>query len=154
MLRVVGRRHFTNIAINSLEGRYATALFTAASKKGNLQEVEREVSQLKAWLTESRASILSSPAYDSSQKLSLVQLATKNLSDGLFTRFLQVVHENKRFELLPAIMSVFSKLSEISRGAVAVTVTSHEVSKSCGCIILIFPIRKSVQRSEKGFVRR
>ncbi|KAH9418353.1 ATP synthase subunit O, mitochondrial [Dermatophagoides pteronyssinus] len=116
------------VSMFGIDGRYATALYSAASKKGKLQQVDQNLKMLLQ-LNEKDVrfrEFLMNPLVKPAQKreiLSKSLQATLNL-DELTINLLTVLAENNRMKFLPLVARAFNKTMAFSRGEVNVTITA------------------------------
>ncbi|KAJ3041132.1 ATP synthase F0 subcomplex subunit OSCP atp5 [Rhizophlyctis rosea] len=115
------------IQLHGIDGRYATALFTAASKKKALDAVEGDLTRVKGLLQKDAAlrSFLETPLADRNAKLEGVKslISQAKLSE-LTQNFLNVLADNGRLDQTSKIITAYEQLLTAARGEVAVTVTS------------------------------
>jgi F-type H+-transporting ATPase subunit delta len=106
-----------------LAGRYAAALFSAASAKGEEQKVQAELGAAHKLLLDAMPALRHprvSPA--DKKKLLSAQLAGKVGAATL--RFLELLVDKKRFELFQMIAANFTRLAADKRGVAKATVRS------------------------------
>ncbi|XP_035249570.1 ATP synthase subunit O, mitochondrial-like [Anguilla rostrata] len=116
------------IQVYGVEGRYATALFSAASKQKNLELVEKELAHVSTLIADPK---LSSIAMNPHVKRSVKQ---KTFSDALTREkmspitinLINVLAENGRLKLTSDVISAFSKMMSAHRGEVTCTVTTAQ----------------------------
>jgi ATP synthase F1 delta subunit len=121
--------------LHGIDGRYASALYSAAAKKNVLPQVESELSKMKSLIEkDSRlAQFLESPIIQRSKKVEgvkslLKQGAYSDVTKNLFT----VMAENGRLDLTTKVINAFGSLMAAHRGEVLVTVTSTKVKPTAG----------------------
>eukprot|EP01147_Barroeca_monosierra_P003406 gene3406-6057_t len=142
------------IQLFGIEGRYAHALYSAASKKNALEGVEKELVSFKS-LTEKDAnlrSFLSNPVLTRAQKTKVIQdVLQKQKFSGITVNFFENLHfsgalaENNRLSHCVDVISSFQKLMAATRGEVAATVTTAEALSS--------KHKKSVEKALEGFLQ-
>ncbi|ORZ35446.1 OSCP/delta subunit of ATPase [Catenaria anguillulae PL171] len=117
------------IQMHSLEGRYATALFTAASKAKSLTAVETDLRAFNASLhadAEFRA-FIESPVVDTKYKTQAVKaVAAKKNFNATTTNFFTLLAENGRLDMSVAVLESFGQLMSAHRGEIPVVVTSSQ----------------------------
>ena len=119
-----------------IDGTYASALYTAASKSSALDPTARSLMTLQSHFGRDPklVSILTTPTLSTKDKEMLVGELIKLMgkdaeSKGSVVRnFLETLGENNRMGVLPAVCDSFSKLMAAGRGEIEVTVTSASVS--------------------------
>ncbi|NWT62876.1 ATPO synthase, partial [Erythrocercus mccallii] len=101
------------IQVYGLEGRYATALYSAASKQKKLEQVEKELTRV--WV---RCCKAGTPG-GGSRGSSLLLFSREGLGFYLLA-------ENGRLRYTPGIVSAFGKIMSAFRGEVVCTVTTAQ----------------------------
>lgn len=115
------------VQLFGLDGSYATALYTASVKSSTLSSTESALASLKTLLSNDKklGEILSNPALSSQDKKVVVDtLSRASKAEQTVSNFLNVLAENNRLSLLPAIADKFETLSNASKGIVEATITS------------------------------
>ncbi|OTF71389.1 ATP synthase subunit O, mitochondrial-like protein [Euroglyphus maynei] len=112
-----------------IDGRYATALYSAASKKGKLEQVDKNLKTLLQLHEKDQKfrDFLLNPLIKPAQKREILNnksLQSKLNLDELTVNLLAVLTENNRMKYLPLIVRVFNKTMAFSRGETDVTVTA------------------------------
>ena len=118
------------IQLHSVEGRYAHALFSAASTGGKLDVVEKELKavQERASGDADFANFLNSPILSRKEKTEAVEamMANKKYSD-LTVNFFGALAENNRLDSTSDVIDAFSTIMTAHRGEVQCTITSAAV---------------------------
>lgn len=118
----------------SLEGKYASALYNAANRNGNLINVEGELSKIKAAINCSAKlkSFLNDPLFRREQKRKYVHSLLSNQSySETIQNFFKVMAENGRLGSTIKIIEDFEEIMRAHRHEVWVSITSaKELSKS------------------------
>uniref|UniRef100_A0A8C8RXU1 ATP synthase peripheral stalk subunit OSCP, mitochondrial n=1 Tax=Pelusios castaneus TaxID=367368 RepID=A0A8C8RXU1_9SAUR len=114
------------IQVYGLEGRYATALYSAASKQKKLDQVEKELSRVTMLLKDPKlSSIVRNPHIKSAVKQKSVNDAlVKEKLSPITINFMKLLAENGRLSQTPAVISAFEKLMSAFRGEVLCSVTT------------------------------
>ncbi|KAI9221795.1 ATP synthase delta subunit-domain-containing protein, partial [Blastocladiella britannica] len=115
------------IQLHSLEGRYATALFTAASKNATLEKVESDLRSFGSQLAKDDQfrSFVESPVVDRTLKADVIKaVATKQSYSATTSNFFALLAENGRLDLSRPVLDSFAQLMSAHRGEVPVIVTS------------------------------
>jgi F-type H+-transporting ATPase subunit O len=110
-----------------LEGRYAHALYSAASREKKLEAVDKELQRFQETLKGDRrlTEMLLDPTVRRQAKLpELKKLATRLQLTPVSSNFLMLVAGNGRLKRLPGMLGSFGKLMAAQRGQVLATVTS------------------------------
>ncbi|KAJ3178906.1 ATP synthase F0 subcomplex subunit OSCP atp5 [Geranomyces variabilis] len=113
------------LSLHGIEGRYATALYSAAVKKNQLEAVERDLSSVAAALkkdAELKFS-LESPMVNKHQKKALVAKSFKGINETT-KNFFDVLAENGRLDQTTKVLASFTELMGAHRKEVSVTVIS------------------------------
>jgi len=142
-LSVLARQFSTSPATNALvrspvqvfgiEGRYATALYSAAHKEKSLDAVEKDLkSFVQVLKTDPRlAEFLFDPSVKKALKNDgLGGVADKMKMNVLSKNLLLAIAENNRFSFLPAIQTAFSTIMAGHRGEVVCEVTTAKALTS------------------------
>mmetsp|Transcript_31623 Transcript_31623/g.60969 ORF Transcript_31623/g.60969 Transcript_31623/m.60969 type:complete len:219 (+) Transcript_31623:76-732(+) len=112
-----------------IAGRYSAALYSAASKKKNLEKVEQEllaVSQMADTNIQFK-SFLSDPTMSKTKKTAAVMALMEELKMSETTKcFFGVLAENGRLPETTRVTKLFSELMMASRGEVSAVVTSAD----------------------------
>ncbi|XP_064183752.1 ATP synthase subunit O, mitochondrial [Anguilla rostrata] len=116
------------IQVYGVEGRYATALFSAASKQKKLDQVEKELTQVSALIRDPK---LSSIAMNPHVKRSIKQKTfndalTREKLSPITINLINVLAENGRLKWTQDVISAFSKMMSAHRGEVTCTVTTAQ----------------------------
>uniref|UniRef100_A0A8C3NWU4 ATP synthase peripheral stalk subunit OSCP, mitochondrial n=1 Tax=Cyanoderma ruficeps TaxID=181631 RepID=A0A8C3NWU4_9PASS len=116
-------------SVYGLEGRYATALYSAASKQKKLEQVEKELT--RSLLKDPKlSSVVMNPHTKSSVKQKAVNdaLAREKMSP-ITVNLMNLLAENGRLRYTPGIVSAFGKIMSAFRGEVVCTVTTQGVGE-------------------------
>ncbi|XP_033740147.1 ATP synthase subunit O, mitochondrial-like [Pecten maximus] len=114
------------VQVYGVEGRYASALYSAASKKKALDAVEKDLSSLsKALSTDIK---LKDFLYDPTQKVQDKKVILKTVADKgkyseMTTNLFGAMADNGRLNKLGAVADSFSTIMAAERGLVSCTVT-------------------------------
>ncbi|XP_012602463.2 ATP synthase peripheral stalk subunit OSCP, mitochondrial [Microcebus murinus] len=114
------------VQIHSVEGRYATALYSAASKQNKLEQVEKELLRVSQLLKEPKmaASILNPYVKRSVKVKSLRDITAKERFSPLTSNLINLLAENGRLNNTQGVISAFSTMMSVHRGEVPCTVTT------------------------------
>ncbi|CAG5120340.1 unnamed protein product [Candidula unifasciata] len=113
------------VQVYGVEGRYATALYSAASKQNKLEAVEKELTTLQSELKKDRK--LLEFLYDPSQKRAFKRAAIqkllkqKNFSELTVNLFV-TLSDNGRISKTEQVLSSFGRIMSAHRGEVQSTV--------------------------------
>ncbi|MBZ3885498.1 ATP synthase subunit O, mitochondrial [Sciurus carolinensis] len=114
------------VQIYGIEGRYATALYSAASKQNKLEQVEKELLRVAQLLKEPKvaASILNPYIKHSVKIKSLNDMTAKERFSPITANLISLLAENGRLDNTQGIISAFSTIMSVHRGEVPCTVTT------------------------------
>ncbi|PFH34792.1 ATP synthase F1, delta subunit protein [Besnoitia besnoiti] len=114
-------------ANQTLEGRYASALFRVVKKKNQLEKVYGDLESMKSALKDSSEFRLfvDSPAVSVQQKLDVLKhLANRYKFDAFTANLLATLVENRRLPMLVRVIDAFDAMYRKEKGEVKCTVTS------------------------------
>ncbi|KAM7322309.1 ATP synthase subunit O, mitochondrial [Alexandromys fortis] len=114
------------VQIYGIEGRYATALYSAASKQNKLDQVEKELLRMGQLLKDPKVSlaVLNPYVKRSIKAKSLASITAKEKFSPLTANLMNVLAENGRLSNTQAVISAFSTIMSVHRGEVPCTVTT------------------------------
>ncbi|PSK36080.1 ATP synthase subunit 5, mitochondrial [Elsinoe australis] len=117
------------VALFGVDGTYASALYTAAAKTGDLEAVAKVLDSASATLKKDAKlqSILNAPSLSAEDKNSIVNelLNTVGASGNATVKnFMQTLAENNRLGVLEGVCEKFGTLMGAYRGEVELTITS------------------------------
>ncbi|XP_044060581.1 ATP synthase subunit O, mitochondrial [Siniperca chuatsi] len=116
------------IQVYGVEGRYATALFSAASKQNKLDQVEQELGKVKTLIKDPKLSgVVMNPHVKRSikQKIFHDVLAKAKLSP-ITINLINVLADNGRLTLTGDVITAFGKMMSAHRGEVICSVTTAQ----------------------------
>lgn len=137
----------TPIPVYGIEGRYSSALFSAAQKKKSLDVVEGDLKKLQgAMKSDARfAQFLLDPTIKNTLKVDGLNGAGKKLGfNELTTNLLIALAENNRVSYLDAVVGSFGSLMAAHRGEVVCSVTTAKALDGA--------MKKDVEGAVKGFL--
>lgn len=122
------------ITIHSLEGTYATALFSSsAANNAVLNEIEKSLSAIRQKLDADPKlqSAVTNPALSHNEKMDVIKFLTQVGGGGQdaargVRNLLEVMSENGRLGQLDGVVSAFERIMRAHKGEVDVTVTSAQ----------------------------
>ncbi|XP_041528673.1 ATP synthase subunit O, mitochondrial [Microtus oregoni] len=114
------------VQLYGIEGRYATALYSAASKQNKLDQVEKELLRMGQLLKDPKVSlaVLNPYVKRSIKAKSLASITAKEKFSPLTANLMNVLAENGRLSNTQAVISAFSTIMSVHRGEVPCTVTT------------------------------
>ena len=110
-----------------MEGSYAHALFSAASKSNNLEKVEQELTTISGFMASDQAfaNFLSTPVLSRADKTQAVEKAlTAKKMSATTVNFFGAMAENNRLAETAGVIKAFGTLMSAHRREVECTVTS------------------------------
>ncbi|XP_034971439.1 ATP synthase subunit O, mitochondrial [Zootoca vivipara] len=116
------------IQVYGLEGRYATALFSAASKQKKLDQIEKELTRVLTLLKDPKLSVIVlNPHVKSAEKQKAVNdILAKEKMSPVTVNFFNLLAENGRLKNTPGVISAFAKIMSAFRGEVICSVTTAQ----------------------------
>lgn len=115
------------IQLFGLEGRYATALYTAATKLGQLDSVEKELVQVQSAIKQKpklREIIISPIINRTLLQTTLKDVGTAAKLSAATTNLLTLLAENGRLTKIDGVINAFKQLMSAHRGEVVCEVTT------------------------------
>ncbi|OQV21548.1 putative ATP synthase subunit O, mitochondrial [Hypsibius exemplaris] len=117
------------VPVFGVDGRYAAALFSAASKQKELDKVERDLKVVGELLEKNKdvAEALKSPILAKQDKRQIIQkLAQQHQLSPLTLNVFNAMIDNNRLSLMPKILKTFATIMSAEHGEVLVTVTTAQ----------------------------
>jgi len=136
-------------AVFGIDGRYATALYSAASKQKALDAVEKDLSAVSSALkSDSRlADFLNDPSVQKGLKVEgLGGVADKLKLSPLTKNLLLAMADNNRFTMIPDVATAYSTIMAAHRGEVVCEVTTAKPIDAA--------MSKEVQAALSGFLKK
>jgi len=115
------------IQIFGIEGRYATAIYSAASKEKQLESVEKDLKELSALIKKNGpfADFLLNPSLKRTEKKNLLTTTLAGTkASKLTSNLLGLLAENGRLNKFEGITAAFSTIMSAHRGEVICQVTT------------------------------
>ncbi|KAK2904046.1 ATP synthase subunit O, mitochondrial [Channa argus] len=138
------------IQVYGVEGRYATALFSAASKQNKLDQVEQELGKVSTLIKDPKlSSIVLNPCVKRSikQKIFHDALAKAKLSP-ITVNLINVLAENGRLTLTGDVITAFGKMISAHRGEVICSVTTTQPLDEANLADLKVALKGFLQKGE------
>ncbi|XP_053560522.1 ATP synthase subunit O, mitochondrial [Bombina bombina] len=125
-VRPVSKLVMPPVQVFGLGGRYATALYSAASKEKKLDQVEKELNRVATLVKDPKlAAVIANPHIKRALKQKAINdLMTKEAFMPLTTNFVNVLSENGRLPQTAAVLAAFAKIMSAHRGEVLCSVTT------------------------------
>jgi F-type H+-transporting ATPase subunit O len=139
----------TPIQVFGTEGRYATALYSAATKKKALDAVEKDLKTFSETLKKDGrlADFLADPSIQKSLKAQgLVSACDKLKMNELSKNLFLALAENGRFSLVEAVSTSFNTIMAAHRGEVVCEVTTAKAIDG--------PMKKEVEAAIGKFMKQ
>ncbi|XP_050406653.1 ATP synthase subunit O, mitochondrial [Patella vulgata] len=137
------------IQIFGIEGRYAHALYSAATKEKKLDAVEGELKALGSLLkTDAKfADFCNDPSLKRTEKKATIEKISAKLKySSLTSNLLAVLAENGRIKKINGVVSAFEKLMSAHRGEVQCVVTTAKPLDNAS--------KKEVLTTLQGFLKK
>ncbi|KAK5897193.1 hypothetical protein CesoFtcFv8_010278 [Champsocephalus esox] len=138
------------ITVYGVEGRYATALFSAASKQNILDQVEQELGKVSSLIKDPKvSSIVMNPHVKRSFKQKTFQdsLAKSNVSPITFN-LINVLADNGRLTITADVITAYGKMMSAHRGEVSCTVTTAQPLDAASLADLKVALKGFLQKHE------
>ncbi|XP_012681983.1 ATP synthase subunit O, mitochondrial [Clupea harengus] len=116
------------ITVYGVEGRYATALFSAASKQKKLDQVEQDLGRLAGLIKDPKvSSIVMNPHVKRSLKQKTLTDALSQVKATPITlNFIGVLAENGRLPVTADVIGAYTMMMKAHRGEVTCSVTTAQ----------------------------
>ncbi|KAJ7320548.1 hypothetical protein JRQ81_020059 [Phrynocephalus forsythii] len=126
LVRPMSRLVQPPIQLYGLEGRYATALYSAAFKQKKLEQTEKELFRLLALMKDPKLSaVVMNPHVKKAVKQKTVHdIMVKEKLSPIIVNFVNVLAENGRLPYTAGVISSFDKIMSAHRGEVICSVTT------------------------------
>jgi len=137
------------LAVFGTEGRYATALYSAASKQKKIETVEQELKEFQKLLKTDKKLLefVGNPMYNRQVKRdALVDILKKKKASDLTINTIAVLADNGRFNLIDGVCNSFGRIMSAYRGEVVCEIVSAKP--------LDDPLLKELTSSLQGFVKK
>ncbi|XP_029021255.1 ATP synthase subunit O, mitochondrial [Betta splendens] len=138
------------IQVYGVEGRYATALFSAASKQNKLDQVEQELAKLSTLIKDPKISgVVMNPHVKRSikQKTFTDALAKAKVSP-ITINLINVLADNGRLTLTGEVIAAFGKMMSAHRGEVICSVTTAQPLDEANLADLKAALKGFLQKGE------
>ena len=138
------------VALFGIEGRYTTALYSAASKQNKLDAVEKDLRAISSQIDKDTKfrDFLLNPLININQKKQILSetLTGKLGASEVTVNLVQAMAENNRLKLLQAVARTYVRVMETTRGELECTViTAKPLSDDA--------IKKELEAALKGFTK-
>ncbi|KAJ0003068.1 hypothetical protein NQD34_008217 [Periophthalmus magnuspinnatus] len=138
------------IQVYGVEGRYATALFSAASKQKKLDQVEQELGKVHTVIKDPKlSSVVMNPHVKRSLKLKTFNEAlAKEKVSPITLNLINVLAENGRLNLTADVITAFAKMMSAHRGEVICSVTTAQPLDEANLAELKIALKGFLQKGE------
>uniref|UniRef100_A0A3P8TLI9 ATP synthase peripheral stalk subunit OSCP, mitochondrial n=1 Tax=Amphiprion percula TaxID=161767 RepID=A0A3P8TLI9_AMPPE len=137
------------IQVYGVEGRYATALFSAASKQNKLDQVEQELGKVSALIKDPKiSSVVMNPHVKRNLKQKAFNNALAKAKVSPITVNLIVLADNGRLTLTGDVISAFGKMMSAHRGEVICSVTTAQPLDEANLADLKVALKGFLQKGE------
>ncbi|KAM3866594.1 ATP synthase peripheral stalk subunit OSCP, mitochondrial [Diretmus argenteus] len=138
------------IQVYGVEGRYATALFSAASKQTKLDQVEQELGKVSGLIKDPKlSSIVMNPHVKRSIKLKTFNDAlTKAKVSQITVNLINVLADNGRLPITGDVITAFGKMMSAHRGEVICSVTTAQPLDQANLADLTVALKGFLQKGE------
>ncbi|CAN9514902.1 unnamed protein product [Ophioblennius macclurei] len=150
VIRPVSKLVKPPIQVYGVEGRYATALFSAASKQNKLDQVEKELGKVTAMIKDPKMSgLLLNPHIKRNLKQkAFTDALTKAKASPITINLINVLADNGRLSLTPDVISAFGKMMSAHRGEVLCSVTTAQPLDEANLSDLKVALKGFLQKGE------
>ncbi|KAM9376451.1 ATP synthase peripheral stalk subunit OSCP, mitochondrial [Pholidichthys leucotaenia] len=138
------------IQVYGVEGRYATALFSAASKQNKLDQVEQELGKVTALIKDPKiSSVVMNPHVKRSIKHKVFSDAlVKAKVSPITVNLINVLADNGRLTLTGDVIGAFGKMMSAHRGEVICSVTTAQPLDEANLAELKVALKGFLQKGE------
>uniref|UniRef100_A0A1A8N9T4 ATP synthase peripheral stalk subunit OSCP, mitochondrial n=1 Tax=Nothobranchius rachovii TaxID=451742 RepID=A0A1A8N9T4_9TELE len=138
------------IQVYGVEGRYATALFSAASKQSKLDQVEQELGKVSTMIKDPKmSSIVMNPHVKRSIKQKAFRDAlTKAKVSPITVNLINVLADNGRLTLTSDVINAFGRMMSAHRGEVICSVTTAQTLDEANLTELKMALKGFLQKGE------
>ncbi|CAL8263825.1 unnamed protein product [Lota lota] len=150
VIRPVSKLVKAPIQVYGVEGRYATALFSAASKQNKLDQVEQELGKVSTMIKDPRvSSIVMNPHVKRILKQKAVtDVLTKAKMSPITINLIKVLSENGRLPLTAGVITAYGKMMGAHRGEVICSVTTAQALDATSLADLQVALKGFLQKGE------
>ncbi|CAK6956488.1 ATP synthase subunit O%2C mitochondrial [Scomber scombrus] len=150
VIRPVAKLVKPPIQVYGVEGRYATALFSAASKQNKLDQVEQELVKVSSFIKDPKiSSVVMNPHVKRSikQKTFHDALAKAKVSP-ITVNLINVLSDNGRLTITGDVITAFGKMMSAHRGEVICSVTTAQALDEANLADLKVALKGFLQKGE------
>merc|ERR1712048_228070 len=140
-----------SIKVFGVEGRYAHALFSAASKNKALDKVEGELNKVQSLLSKNDklSAYCKDPTVNKTDKQDvIVQVLKDNKFSDLTVNFMGVLAEGNRLKRVDGVINSFNKIMRARRGEVDCTITTAKALDAATLKTLTGTLNKFIKANE------
>ncbi|CAL8333565.1 unnamed protein product [Gadus morhua 'NCC'] len=150
VIRPISKLMKAPIDVYGVEGRYATALFSAASKKKQLDQVEQELGKVSTMIKDPKVSgIVMNPHIKRGIKMQVVtDVLVKAKMSPLTINLIKVLSENGRLPLTGDVIKAYKMMMGAHRGEVICSVTTAQALDAASLADLQVALKGFLQKGE------
>ncbi|KAG7517432.1 ATP synthase subunit O, mitochondrial [Solea senegalensis] len=150
VIRPVSKLVKPPIQVYGVEGRYATALFSAASKQNKLDQVEQELGKVSTMIKDPKiSSIVMNPHVKRNIKQKAMGDAlSKAKASPITINLINVLADNGRLTLTGDVITAFGKMMSAHRGEVICSVTTAQPLDAASLAELKVALKGFLQKGE------
>ncbi|KAI7881110.1 F1 complex, OSCP/delta subunit of ATPase [Lichtheimia hyalospora FSU 10163] len=116
------------VTLFGIDGRYATALYTAAARQNALEAVERDLTQLQSLISKDKAvqGFLENPTVNGKAKVEGISALLNKAGkvNPLTKNLFEALNENSRLDQTVKVLGAYAELMSAHRNELSLTVTS------------------------------
>ncbi|KAM4555402.1 ATP synthase peripheral stalk subunit OSCP, mitochondrial [Odontesthes bonariensis] len=150
VIRPVSKLIRPPIQVYGVEGRYATALFSAASKQNKLDQVEQELGKVATMIKDPKlSSIVMNPHVKRSLKQkTFTDILVKAKVSPITVNLINVLADNGRLPITGDVIGAFVKMMSAHRGEVICSVTTAQPLDEASLADLKVALKGFLQKGE------
>ncbi|KAM7417807.1 hypothetical protein PAMA_017449 [Pampus argenteus] len=150
VIRPVAKLVRPPIQVYGLEGRYATALFSAASKQSKLNQVEQELGKVSSLIKDPKIStiVMNPHVKQSVKQQAICDILAKTNVSPITVNLINVLAENGRLPITGDVITAFAKMMSAHRGEVICSVTTAQPLDQANLSELKVVLKGFVEKSE------
>ncbi|XP_056146484.1 ATP synthase subunit O, mitochondrial-like [Lampris incognitus] len=150
VIRPVSKLVKPPIQVYGVEGRYATALFSAASKQNKLDQVEQELGKVFGLIKDPKLSgiVMNPHVKRSIKQKTFTDVLIKAKLSPITINLINVLADNGRLTLTADVITAFGKMMSAHRGEVICSVTTAKPLDEANLAELKVALKDFLQRGE------
>ncbi|XP_076021063.1 ATP synthase peripheral stalk subunit OSCP, mitochondrial [Genypterus blacodes] len=138
------------IQVYGVEGRYATALFSAASKQNKLDQVEQELVKVSTMIKDPKIAgvVLNPHVKRSIKQQAFTEALTMAKASPITINLISVLSDNGRLPITGDVITAFGKMMSAHRGEVICSVTTAQPLDAANLADLKVALKGFLQKGE------